>query len=362
MWVFLVLLAVIFILMLYFMISVGQLSYQLFSKIITHKVLLRVVSLFPLFLFVIGLLIDTTNAITVDIYAILIVLLTKLVFGCIQVITKVQFGKYVSLIVGIVITMLVLGNSYYKAYHVVETKYQVTTAKPIGDRPFRIVQVADSHIGTTMDGKKFSEYMNQINQLNPDIVVITGDLVDDGTTLEEMQDAAKGLGQLKTKYGVFFVYGNHDKGYYHKRPFTEKDLEEELQKNHVTILQDEVTSINDQIILVGRQDKEVQTRMRAQDLTKDIDKSKFIIMLDHQPNDYENEQKAGADLVLSGHTHGGQMFPLGQLGVLMKANDFLYGHTQRENTHYIVTSGISDWAMKFKLGTKSEYVVIDVTH
>ena len=112
--------------------------------------------------------------------------------------------------------------------------------------------------------------------------------------------------------------------------------------------------------MVGRQDKEVKDRIDAITLTKDLDKNKYIIMLDHQPNDYDNETMSGADLVLSGHTHGGQLIPLGQFGLLLGSNDKIYGMEKRDNTTFIVNSGISDWAIKFKTGTVSEYVVIDV--
>ena len=90
-----------------------------------------------------------------------------------------------------------------------------------------------------------------------------------------------------------------------------------------------------------------------------VDKDKYIIMLDHQPNDYENE-KDMADLVLSGHTHGGQLFPLGQIAVALGVNDMAYGIKTIDSTIFIVNSGISDWAIKFKTGTVAEYTVIDI--
>ncbi|MDE6401955.1 MAG: serine/threonine protein phosphatase, partial [Clostridiales bacterium] len=96
------------------------------------------------------------------------------------------------------------------------------------------------------------------------------------------------------------------------------------------------------------------------ELTKDLDESKFSIVINHQPTDYDNEAKAGVDLVLSGHTHGGQMVPIGLISDLFKMNDRVYGHEKRAATNFIVTSGISDWAIGFKTGCYSEFVVIDV--
>ena len=83
-------------------------------------------------------------------------------------------------------------------------------------------------------------------------------------------------------------------------------------------------------------------------------------MLDHQPNDYDAEAQSGADLVLSGHTHGGHMWPAGLIGLAMGSNDRVYGTETRGETTFVVTSGISGWAIPFKTGTHSEIVVIDV--
>ena len=175
-----------------------------------------------------------------------------------------------------------------------------------------------------------------------------------------MLETTKALNNLKSTYGVYFIYGNHDKGYFNNRGFDDSDIRLELNNNNVTILEDNYVSITDNIVLIGRKDRSDKTRQEAYNLTKDIDKNKYIIMLDHQPNDYNNEIKSQADLVLSGHTHGGQLFPLGPLGLLIKANDKIYGLEKRENTNFIVTSGIGGWALKFKTGTISEYNIIDI--
>ena len=98
----------------------------------------------------------------------------------------------------------------------------------------------------------------------------------------------------------------------------------------------------------------------AEALMADIDDSKYVIMLDHQPNDYDAIAKAAPDLVISGHTHGGHIFPAGPVGLLMGANDAVYGLETRENTSFIVTSGMSGWEIPFKTFCVSEYVVIDI--
>ena len=204
-----------------------------------------------------------------------------------------------------------------------------------------------------------------MQKLNPDVVLITGDFVDDDTSKEDMIKACKALGTLNTKYGVYFAFGNHDKGYYppENRGYDGNDLINELEKNGVTVLQDESVLVDNRFYIVGRQDRsEVEkggTRSDMSTLVKNLDSSKYIIVMD-QPNDYNNELNANVDLVLSGHTHGGQLLPINKIGQWIGANDKTYGIEKRNNTNFIVTSGISDWAVKFKTGCKSEYVVVDI--
>jgi len=360
MWIYLALLIVVLILLVVFVISLVKLSHRIISKFVKNRKISWILSFVPLLLFIIGFVIDFTNAIVVDLHLIIIIFLTKLLFWIIQKIAKKEINEYISIGIGTTLSIIVLVYGYYSVYNVVETDYEVFTSKDIGIDNFRIVQVSDSHLGNTLNGKKFAEYMEKINLLEPDIVVVTGDFVDDSSPYEDMVEAAKGLGKLKTKYGVYFIYGNHDKGYYNNRSYKDEDIRRELKVNNVTILEDEYVTITDNIVLIGRQDTEVRDRESIQDLTKDLDKSKFLIVLDHQPNDYENEKNSNVDLVLSGHTHGGQLIPLGQLGVLLGANDKVYGIEKQDNTTFIVNSGISDWAIKFKTGTVSEYGVIDI--
>ena len=205
-----------------------------------------------------------------------------------------------------------------------------------------------------------------MQQTNPDVVVITGDFVDDDTSKQDMIDACHALSKLNPTYGVYFVFGNHDKGYYDPeyRGYDGDDLIKELEKNGVHVMQDDVELIDNRFYLIGRQDRSEEqmggSRASMQKLTENLDTSKYSIVLDHQPHDYDNQAAAKVDLVLSGHTHGGQFFPINYVGEWSGENDKTYGLETRDVTNFIVTSGISDWAIKFKTGCKSEYVVIDI--
>ncbi len=275
-----------------------------------------------------------------------------------------EFSRYYAGIFAVGISTVYLTWGWYQANHVWRTEYNLTTEKQVGD--LRIVQFADSHVGNTFDGEGFLEQVKAMQSEHPDIVVITGDYVDDDTTKEDMVAACEALGTLKTTYGVYYGFGNHDKGYYgpQYRGYSGDDLIAELEKNNVKVLQDETVLLDDRFYLIGRQDRSEDQRgndrASMEELTADLDTAKYSIVLDHQPYEYEDQAAVGVDLVLSGHTHGGQLFPLNRMGELLGIDAKTYGLEQQKNTNFIVTSGISDWAIKFKTGCRSEYVVIDV--
>ncbi len=259
--------------------------------------------------------------------------------------------------IGLTVTVLVWG--WVLAHHVVETNYHFTTQKDLPE--LRIAQIADAHLGVTLDGNDFAAELARIQAAKPDLLVITGDFVDDDTAKADMLAACDALGDFHCTYGIYFVYGNHDKGYFTKKSFSADELARALERNGVTILEDEAVLVADTFYVIGRQDRSVAGRKSMAQLVAPLDRTKYMIVLDHQPNDYDAEAAAGVDLVLSGHTHGGHLFPLGYVGLLMGSNDFVYGTQTREDTHFVVTSGISGWAIPFKTGTGSEYVLITVT-
>lgn len=287
-------------------------------------------------------------------------LLCDVVGMIIKRIRKRDFKRYYAGACAIFITVAYLAVGWYYAHHVYQTEYQIKTEKSLGEQGLRIVQISDSHVGATFDGEGFAGYMEDVQKTNPDVVVITGDFVDDDTVREDMITSCRALGKLKTTYGVYFVFGNHDKGYFDNRDFTEEQLRQELGKNQVKILEDESVLIDDRFYIIGRQDRSEADREDMKTLTNELDSSKYMIVLDHQPHDFENQKKTGVDLVLCGHTHGGQMFPIGITGELSGENDKTYGLEKREETTFIVSSGISDWAIPFKTAAIAEYVVIDI--
>ena len=263
----------------------------------------------------------------------------------------------------IVFCLVYLSYGWYAAHHVCATTYTLETDKI--SRDIRIVQITDAHIGSNFPGSGLSRYVTEINALSPDAVVLTGDFVDDDTSREDMLAACDALGEFQTRYGVFFVYGNHDKGYYREeaKGWTNREMTERLEQNHVKILEDEA-QLCDDFYIAGRKDlsenQRGTPRMSAEQFLSSLNQEKYILVLDHQPSDYDAEAAAGADLVLSGHTHGGQFIPFLRASVWLGLDDLHYGLERRLNTNFVVSSGISNWAFHFKTGCVAEYVVINI--
>ena len=306
------------------------------------------------------LFMDVINAIIVFLHVMLFFLLFGLIFRVIKAISGKKPRLYLQGWLALAVSVIYLVIGYILCNNVWQTDYSLKTDKQIGT--LKVALIADSHLCTTFGADGFAKHLDTIMEQDPDILVISGDFVDDGTDRENMVKACEALGKLDVKYGVWFAYGNHDKGYYgsEHRGFSAQDLEENLKKNNVKILMDSYELIDDRFYIVGRKDKSDKDRAELADVIKDVDKDKYIIVLDHQPADYEKESETDADLVLSGHTHGGQFFPVTYVGEWIGANDRTYGYEERNDTEFIVTSGISDWAIKFKTGTKSEFVIINI--
>ena len=269
---------------------------------------------------------------------------------------KERGGKYWGGLVAIIVTVIFMTGAFIAAFSISRTHYEFDSPKDVGD--IRIVMIADSHLGVTLSGKRFAEQMERIDAENADALIIAGDFVDDNAVKSDIVTACEALGRMKTP--VYFVWGNHDRGYYNYREVSGEQLATMLRDNGVTILMDESELIDNRFYIVGREDFSHVERAPLEDLLDPLDHSRYIISVDHQPVEFDKEAECGADIVLSGHTHGGHVWPSGYFGYWFGTNDGIWGLYDHGDTHCIVTSGISGWAIPFKTGTYSEYVIIDV--
>ena len=294
-------------------------------------------------------------------------MLADLASALIRRLRKKTFKRYWAGAAALVLSIAWLGAGWVQANHVWQKNYTIETDKPVGS--LRVALLADSHMGTTFHAGGFAAHLRAVQAQNPDIVVIAGDFVDESTSREDMIAACRALGTLQTPHGVYYVFGNHDKNNYagENRAYSAEELAAELKKNGVAVLEDETALIDGRFYLIGRRDasdtlEHRGSRAAMAELTRNLDGEKFSIVLDHQPRDYAAQAESGVDLVLSGHTHGGQLIPLKQLMSIpgLSGDNNIYGRQTRGQTDFIVTSGISDWELLFKTGCRSEYVIIDI--
>ena len=304
------------------------------------------------------------NAVACMIHLILIWLLFDFASFIIEKIRKRKWKHYWAGFAAVVFCVLWLTWGWIGAHYVRTTIYTFNTPKL--DQNMRIVQISDSHVGATFHADGLLKHIEKINAMNPDVVVVTGDFVDNDTSREDMLASCDALGQVTAPNGVLFVYGNHDKARYgpSNGGWTGDELRARLEANGVIILEDAVYTVNEQLCIAGRKDRSESQyrggRVSAEQLLSAVNHDQYRVMLDHQPNDFNAEAAAEADLVLCGHTHAGQFIPIDHVGEWIGENDLRYGHEKRRNTDFIVTSGISNWTFKFKTAACSEYVVIDL--
>ncbi len=270
---------------------------------------------------------------------------------------------YKSGIIAILLTVIMCSYGRYNIFNVVRTEYTVETQKNIRADGYKLVLISDLHYGITLNDVQLQDVVERINNENADILVLDGDLVDENTTFEQMQSAFNILSQIKSNCGVYYVYGNHDKNDYAiKANYTKEQLADTIQKCGIHILEDETATINEDITLIGRADRGDGNAQRKDisELMQNLDLSQELIVLDHQPSEYKKVESAGGDIILSGHTHAGQIFPAGLLASMFHFDELNYGEKNIKDLHAIVTSGIAGWGYPIRTEKHSEYAVINI--
>ena len=263
-------------------------------------------------------------------------------------------------VIPILCLFLMLGYGYWNMKNVLKIHYSVTTHKTI-TQDYRIAFLSDLHFGNTMNKSELEKYCQDISLQKPDIVMLGGDIVDEHTTYQEMKEAFEVLGQIENQYGIYYVYGNHDQALYLNSPhFTPSQLKKSIEEHHISILLDSQVNIQDEMTIIGRQDRSLGEREDTQQLIKNVNHENFILMLDHQPVDLQKNNELHVDLQLSGHTHGGQMFPVGLITSVLGFGEMNYGYQAMSDMTVIVSSGIAGWGYPLRTGSHSEYVIVDI--
>lgn len=242
--------------------------------------------------------------------------------------------------------------------HVVrETAYSFENASVPAS--FTVAVVSDAHLGTVIHADKLAGTIEKAISSGAEIVVLAGDIVDESTDRNEFLDFARMIKSVRAPKGIYFVFGNHDASHYGGN-ITRLDMETELSKAGITVLTDEGIVLDGWLRIIGREDAN-RDRKELNELLKGANpENEFILMIDHQPAETRQCAEMGVDLLVSGHTHNGQIFPVNWLNVLLNINEIEYGHKQIGDMHAVVSSGIAGWASAFRTAGKSEYVMIEI--
>lgn len=250
---------------------------------------------------------------------------------------------------------------YANMQQVVKKEYKISSSKlPVGEE-LKIAAVTDLHLGTTMDVEELEEWCKEIAATKPDLLVLVGDIFDENTKREQMEEAAELFGRFPASLGVCYVLGNHDPNWYSDAPaYSLSELTGTLKKAGVHVLEDEIFSAGEFCTLIGRKDASVQGREEIRELTRQTDSGKLRILLDHQPGNLEENRDAGVDLQISGHTHGGQIWPTGQLAEIFGINEINYGYRKLGDFQVVVSSGMGGWGYPIRTGGRCEYVIIQI--
>ncbi len=266
-----------------------------------------------------------------------------------------KLRRVLALIVSVLVLIIVAGG-FFNSRLVAIKKYTINLNKKAGDlKSLNIVMASDLHLGT-INGKNFTyRIVDKINKQNPDIILLAGDIIDEDIKPVLRDNVGEALLELKAKYGVFGITGNHE------YIGGVKDAVDYLTDHNIRMLIDSYIKIDSSFYLVGRADRDSRrfadyTRKPLEEIIEGADKSLPLILMDHQPFQLSDARNNGIDLQLSGHTHNGQLWPINY--IVQKIYELAWGYRLIGGTHYFVSSGVGTWGPPIRTGSRPEIIKI----
>ncbi|MDR2681418.1 MAG: metallophosphoesterase [Tannerella sp.] len=260
-----------------------------------------------------------------------------------------QYGFVISLL----LTSGLLVYGYIRYQHPEKQVFNIHINKPLINKDrLKIVAISDWHLGLGTGIKKLKKDVDRINAENPDLIIIGGDLIDNSIIPVIDRQMDRELNRLHATMGIYMAPGNHE---YISGIGACTDF---INKTQIKLLKDSIVTLPCGLQIIGRDDRQNRNRLSVRDLTRLTDKSRPVVLIDHQPVELAATEATGVvDIQFSGHTHNGQVFPLSLLaGYLF---DISYGYEKRGNTNFYVSSGFSLWGPPFRIGTCSEFVIFE---
>jgi predicted MPP superfamily phosphohydrolase len=220
-------------------------------------------------------------------------------------------------------------------------------------KELNIALVSDVHLGNIICNSHLTRIVEKINGLNPDVVLIAGDLVDEDIQPVIRMNLGETLRQIKSKYGVYGITGNHE--YIGGVEPACKYLTE----HGIIMLRDSTLEIAHAFTLVGREDVSIRQfngrqRKPLNELMSSVNKALPVLLMDHQPLHLNEAVENGADLQVSGHTHHGQLWPFNCIAKAVY--EVSWGYLRKAQTQFYVSCGVGTWGPPMRTGNRPEVV------
>ncbi|MCX7975005.1 MAG: metallophosphoesterase [Candidatus Aminicenantes bacterium] len=262
---------------------------------------------------------------------------------------KLSFGIFLAL------TTLVVILGYLNSIFPRIRTLEITVDKELPfSKPLRIVVITDLHLGSIVRLSRLERIVELINGLEPDLIFLVGDIIDEAVSSSQVKMTSSSFLRLKAKLGLIAVPGNHET--YNRR---EKCLEE-ITGGSIRVLADEKIVVGKGLTIVGRRDRAIESmgvkRKQIQEILGDKESQGLLFLLDHQPINLEEAERAGVDLQVSGHTHAGQLFPLNLIN--RRLYEQYWGYHRRGQTHYYVSCGVGTWGPPLQTAARPEIVLL----
>lgn len=262
---------------------------------------------------------------------------------------------------GVVLVYLigVVGYGMYNAGDIKVKTLEITLPKK-GSKvsEMKIAFLSDSHFSPITGYGKAVQIHDILKGLDPDLILMGGDIIDDKAHHLERHQIDKKLREIKAPLGVYTINGNHEfiNGY--------RESIEFIKRSGISLLADSSIVIDSSLVIVGREDLSInrfanKKRKELSELMASVKELNLpVILLDHQPYNLEQAEQNGVDLQLSGHTHNGQLFPANL--IVQKIYEKAWGYHKRGNTQYYISSGAGVWGPPVRLGSDSEVILLKI--
>lgn len=252
--------------------------------------------------------------------------------------------------------LIILAYGTFNAYSPVVRTYEFRIPKKAGHlKNLRIAMASDMHFGTLSGKAHLQRLVKGIIALKPDLILLPGDIIDDEPTPFIQKKMGEVMKKMKAPLGIYGVLGNHE--YYGGRI---PEFLEQMKAIDVNILMDEVVKVEDCFYIIGRKDRTDKNRKTLEELLTGaiVDKTVPLILMDHQPYHLDQAVSHGIDVMLSGHTHRGQMAP--NHLITKKMYELDWGYLKKNDLHVVVSSGFGFWGPPLRIGSRSEIVQINI--